>query len=1007
MPRRKLRRPPSATTVSKSRTSRLRLEELESRRLLAASQVVGRYLFYDQSKFDGQVAGPNAGDDAAISDKVAYLPGDGLAGSQHVSNYARGINGVMIDITGSHPNLTADDFVFRWGNSAASYENWAHVVTPSTITVRGGAGIGGSDRVVLTWPGDSLRGQWLEVIVKAGEKTGLDEADVFLFGSRPGDEFVNTPPTIFSTTAGDELQARFNLAVGVGVNHVLDFDKNGLVSAGDQLAARFSIGITERVNIPDVPLDLQAGLANDTAPGGTQNNDAITSDPTVVADVTATGVYQVFASLDGGAAVDVTGQVVAGTLIVDGSVYETLGGGPLADGQHELRLELVGATGRNVVRKVSFTLLSVDANLALALASEVSLTSDRTPHLTAEASGPTTWPDSVAIDVDLNYDGDFDDAGERDYGTTELYQGKSYFQLNPALPATNDLGEAYYVQVRTRVEDVAGNATLSEPVSLYVDTLGSTALEDYVNTPDPAYGYTLSRTVAGTGYTLYVLDMKSQTWRSAADVNKTVWQHWVQLIVPTGTLKNTATLYITGGSTRTTPPTSVDAQLAQLAVMSQSVYVVLPTVPNQPLTFTGDPGNPRTEDEIISYTFRQFMDHLGEPGNETWPALLPMVKSAVAAIDATQSFIPTVVPGKQIDDFIVTGYSKRGWTTWLTAAVDDRVRAIVPGVIDVLNLDEQMKHHYEFYGGFSSAIHDYVDQNVVQEIFTPESVELGRIVDPYSYFAGGRFDDMPKLLLNSSGDEFFVPDSAQFYFDDIPGTQNYLRYIPNTGHGLDSFQAGMSTFSFYDAVVNNHALPQFSWTTRWDGQITVESITAPTAVKVWRATNPTTRDFRNSVTGLTWTSTNVSASPDGKYRAEAILPPGGGAHAFFIELTFPSPSGVNFVFTTQVSVVDTFARANWPYFMPVNPPPGAPLAASLAAEDINAVAVALSLDSGDDVDELPAVEFVPAAVAASATPAPSAITALYDVETLDSLLADIEDSAGEEEATEELLDALS
>ncbi len=1005
MQRRTSRRTQSARNSSKSRESRLRLEELESRRLLSASQVVGRYLFYDQSKFDGQVAGPNTGDDAAISDKVAYLPGAGVAGAEHVSNYSRGINGVMIDITGSHPNLTADDFVFRWGSSGETYASWPLAAAPSQITVRGGAGVAGSDRVVITWPSDTLRGQWLEVIVRAGEDSGLEQADVFLFGSRPGDAFVSPPPTVFTTTAADELAARFNSAIGVGVNHVLDYDKSGVVSAADQLAARFNAGITQRVNIPAINLDLTAELANDTAPGGTQNNDGITSDPTVVADIIVTGGYQVFASLDGGVAVDLTSLVAGGQLIVDASVYATLGGGPLADGAHELRLELVDAQGRNVVRNVNLTLLSLDESLQLWLTSEVSITNDRTPHLTVEGSGSTTWP-IVKIDVDLNYDGDFDDPGERDYGTTDLYEGRSYFQLNPALPATNELGEAYYVQLRTRVEDVAGNATLSAPVSLHVDTLGSTALEDYINTPDPSYGYTLSRTIAGSGYTLYVLDMKSQTWRSAADVNKTVWQHWVQLIVPTGALKDTATLYITGGSTRTTPPTTVDAQLAQLAVMSQSVYVVLPTVPNQPLTFTGDPGNPRTEDEIISYTFRQFLDNLGSPGNETWPALLPMVKSAVAAMDATQSFIPTVRPTESIDDFLVTGYSKRGWTTWLTAAVDDRVRAIVPGVIDMLNLDEQMKHHYEFYGTFSSAIHDYVDQNVVQEIFTPESVELGRIVDPYSYFAGGRFDDMPKLLLNSSGDEFFVPDSAQFYFDDIPGTQNYLRYIPNTGHGLDSFQAGMSTFSFYDAVVNNHALPQFSWTTRWDGQITVESITAPTAVKVWRATNPSTRDFRNSVTGLTWTSTNVSASPDGKYRAEAILPPGGGAHAFFIELTFPSPSGVNFVFTTQVSVVDTFARANWPYFMPVNPPPGAPLAAALAAEDANAVAVALSLDSGEAAFEAQPFETLPAVITMIHAPTASAAAVLYEFDVLDSLLGDIEDSA-EEEAVDELLEALS
>lgn len=39
---------------------------------------------------------------------------------------------------------------------------------------------------------------------------------------------------------------------------------------------------------------------------------------------------------------------------------------------------------------------------------------------------------------------------------------------------------------------------------------------------------------------------------------------------------------------------------------------------------------------------------------------------------------------KDLKNFVVGGASKRGWTTWTTAAVDDRVVAIVPVVIDLL-----------------------------------------------------------------------------------------------------------------------------------------------------------------------------------------------------------------------------------------------------------------------------------------------------------------------------------
>lgn len=57
-----------------------------------------------------------------------------------------------------------------------------------------------------------------------------------------------------------------------------------------------------------------------------------------------------------------------------------------------------------------------------------------------------------------------------------------------------------------------------------------------------------------------------------------------------------------------------------------------------------------------------------------------MVQSVVAAMDAVQSY--TSSRGREIGSFVVTGASKRGWTTWLTAAIDERVKAIIPMVYD-------------------------------------------------------------------------------------------------------------------------------------------------------------------------------------------------------------------------------------------------------------------------------------------------------------------------------------
>ena len=53
----------------------------------------------------------------------------------------------------------------------------------------------------------------------------------------------------------------------------------------------------------------------------------------------------------------------------------------------------------------------------------------------------------------------------------------------------------------------------------------------------------------------------------------------------------------------------------------------------------------------------------------------------------------------------VSGGSKRGWTTWLVAAVaPDRVKCFVPIVMDLLNLIENMHHMYKAYGGWTWAM---------------------------------------------------------------------------------------------------------------------------------------------------------------------------------------------------------------------------------------------------------------------------------------------------------------
>ena len=76
---------------------------------------------------------------------------------------------------------------------------------------------------------------------------------------------------------------------------------------------------------------------------------------------------------------------------------------------------------------------------------------------------------------------------------------------------------------------------------------GATALDDYVSAPDANYAYNLVNTTSGFGYKAYVLKMTSQAWRSSAEVDRTLWKHWLTIIVPTIVSGDTSLLVIIGG----------------------------------------------------------------------------------------------------------------------------------------------------------------------------------------------------------------------------------------------------------------------------------------------------------------------------------------------------------------------------------------------------------------------------------------------------------------------------
>lgn len=438
----------------------------------------------------------------------------------------------------------------------------------------------------------------------------------------------------------------------------------------------------------------------------------------------------------------------------------------------------------------------------------------------------------------------------------------------------------------------------------------ATALDRYVRKDDgvdPAVSLTSSQDFEGGQWD--VLTFTSQQWREAAEVTPHLWEHWLALAIPDVIKNDTALLFISGGDMDELPPERVD-ELTDFAVKSGSVVALLKMVPNQPTVFAEE-GQEREEDALIAYTFDQYLDGAADGApDEEWPALLPMTKAAVRAMDVVQEYAGALPRALTVEDFVVTGASKRGWTTWLTAAADHRVVAIAPMVIDLLNLDDQMTWHESALCGYAEAIHDYVDMDVIGRLGTPEGDALQEIVDPYAYTK--RFT-IPKLGLNGTADQFFLPDSAQFYYPAISRYGSmHLRYFPNGDHwlldGYDATVRGM--LPFYSAVVNNQTLPSLEWEitdAADEATLEVQLDTVPLSATLWTGTVPPgpngERDFRiESVGDQVWQATELSpATDDGLYYVAPVSAPVDGWTGYFMSFEFSSGiPGEPHIFTTEV-----------------------------------------------------------------------------------------------------------
>jgi PhoPQ-activated pathogenicity-related protein len=357
-------------------------------------------------------------------------------------------------------------------------------------------------------------------------------------------------------------------------------------------------------------------------------------------------------------------------------------------------------------------------------------------------------------------------------------------------------------------------------------------LIDYVRRPDPAFRWQHLQTEKVERGEIYKLHFVSQAWEGIR------WQHQLQVYEPKD-LKypDVVLLYVTGGHAS---KYGVDQGLTMAEHAGMRV-AILYQIPNQPL-FGG-----RKEDALIAYTFVRYL----HTGDASWPLLFPMVKSVIKAMDVLQAFAPKGW-GRPIDKFVITGASKRGWTTWLTAAAGDpRVVAIAPMAIDTLDIPVQMKHQLAVYGTYSEEIDDYVNAGLLKRAVVDSSAgrRLWGMVDPYTY---RQHLTLPKLMARGTNDPYWAQDALNLYWNGLRDGK-WVLYVPNYGHDIEGTLEDHTRLvdtlgAFARHIASSTPMPRPSWVYTREARkvrLTIRPGQQSEAARLWFARSASL-DFRKS-----------------------------------------------------------------------------------------------------------------------------------------------------------------
>ena len=385
-----------------------------------------------------------------------------------------------------------------------------------------------------------------------------------------------------------------------------------------------------------------------------------------------------------------------------------------------------------------------------------------------------------------------------------------------------------------------------------------TSMSDYIESTKNEFSYDIQEVIYEEDWTGYHIKMISGEWLDSKKVDQVEWWHYVDIIIPKQTTSSTGIMFIDGGE-KSEDYFRLDAQSIRNAIKTEAVIVNVSNIPFQPLNFLSSEQDSFEEDDLIAFAWNKFLKQGAKQKDVEWLPRFPMTRAIVRAMDLAQEIV--LQNDIVVKDFVVSGASKRGWTAWTTAAVDSRVKAVVPMVIDMLNLVPSFENHYRSYGEFSPAVQEYVNYNIQDWLGTEEFKVLMSYIEPFSFI--DKFT-MPKYIINAGSDEFFSTDSWRFYYDKLPG-EKIIRYVPNKNHSLDGRYLTEDLVSYFYRVINDIEIPSLSWNLSDNKLIAELDYDGDYDVSVWTAKNDNGRDFRLWEEGELWEETSIGKLANNKY----------------------------------------------------------------------------------------------------------------------------------------------